>query len=146
MVIPYDIISRDLAHLVVSALKVSFERFNRVKNYGKSNKGVFALRLWENIQVGLTSFDQFILFAQSVRKLQWKLWYKLISLCMHYQSTIKFKFKSKQEKWHTKLSFCQNIVWHQTSSCKCSMCLYCVGKVSIIPSEKSLVTPDCFAP
>ena len=29
------------------------------------------------------------------------------------------------------LSFCQKIfLWHQTSSCKCSMCLHCVRKVS----------------
>ena len=29
------------------------------------------------------------------------------------------------------LSFCQNVLlWHQTSSCKCSMCLHCVRKVS----------------
>ena len=35
----------------------------------------------------------------------------------------------------TKLSFCQKLMfWHQTSSHKCSMCLYCVSKVS-----------DCFS-
>ena len=56
LVIPYDITSRDLAHLVVSALKVSFEGLNPVKSYGKSNMGVFTLRLWENIQVGLNFF------------------------------------------------------------------------------------------
>ena len=41
-------------------------------------------------------------------------------------------FKSKQEKManFTKLLFCQKIFfWHRTSSCKCSMSLYCVGKV-----------------
>ena len=41
-------------------------------------------------------------------------------------------FKSKQKKMaHFKrLLFCQKtIFWYQTSSCKCSMCLYCVGKV-----------------
>ena len=41
-------------------------------------------------------------------------------------------FKSKQEKMahFTKLLFCpQKSFWHQTSSCKCSMCLYFVGKV-----------------
>ena len=41
-------------------------------------------------------------------------------------------FKSKQEKMahFTKLLFCPNIFfWHQTSSCKCSKSLYCVGKV-----------------
>ena len=31
----------------------------------------------------------------------------------------------------TKLSFCQKLMfWHQTSSHKCSVCLYCVSKVS----------------
>ena len=31
----------------------------------------------------------------------------------------------------TKLSFCQTLIFcHQTSSHKCSMCLYCVSKVS----------------
>ena len=25
-----------------------------------------------------------VLYVQSLRKLQWKLWYKLISSCMHY--------------------------------------------------------------
>ena len=35
----------------------------------------------------------------------------------------------------TKVSFCQKLIfWHQTSSHKCSMCLYCVSKVS-----------DCFS-
>ena len=41
-------------------------------------------------------------------------------------------FKSKPEKMahFTKLLFCPKIFFgHQTSSCKCSMRLYCVGKV-----------------
>ena len=34
-------------------------------------------------------------------------------------------------KLFTQLSFCQKLIfWHQTSSCKYSMCLYCVCKVS----------------
>ena len=40
--------------------------------------------------------------------------------------------KSKQEKNGSfkKLLFCQKTYfWHQTSLCKCSMSLYCVGKV-----------------
>ena len=42
-------------------------------------------------------------------------------------------FNRKQEKMakFTKLSCCQKLIfWHQTSSHKCSMCLYCVSKVS----------------
>ena len=32
----------------------------------------------------------------------------------------------------TKLSFSQKLIfWHKTSSCKCSMCLYYVGKYQI---------------
>ena len=41
-------------------------------------------------------------------------------------------FKIKQEKngYFKKLLFCQKtFFWHQTSLCKCSMSLYCVGKV-----------------
>ena len=60
--------------------------------------------------------------------------YKLTSPCMHYLS------KSKQEKMakFTKLSFCQKLIfWHKTSSCKCSMCLYYVGKVSDSFSKSS---------
>ena len=41
-------------------------------------------------------------------------------------------FRSKQEKkWLISQScyFVQNIFWHQTSSCKCSVSQYCVGKV-----------------
>ena len=38
---------------------------------------------------------------------------------------------SKQEKLLLKLSFCPKLIfWHITSSSKCSMCLYYVGKVS----------------
>ena len=43
------------------------------------------------------------------------------------------KNKNLQEKMakFTKLSFCQKLIfWHKNSSCKCSMCLYYVGKVS----------------
>ena len=43
-----------------------------------------------------------------------------------------------------KLSFCQKLIfWHQPSSCKCSMCLHCVGKVSDqIVSAKAVVQVD----
>ena len=40
------------------------------------------------------------------------------------------KSSVKMAKFKT-LSFCQKVfLWHQTSSCKCSMCLHCVYKVS----------------
>ena len=61
-------------------------------------------------------------------------WYKLISSCMHYLSTNKILFKKQSIKKIAQfkmLSFCQKLIlWHQTSSCKCSMCLHCVCKVS----------------
>ena len=41
-------------------------------------------------------------------------------------------FKSKQEKngsFQKAVILLKNNFWHQTSSCKCSMSLYCVGKV-----------------
>ena len=39
--------------------------------------------------------------------------------------------KANKKKKFTKLSFCIKITFgHQTSSCKCSMCHYCVSKVS----------------
>ena len=38
----------------------------------------------------------------------------------------------------TNLLFCQKLIlWHKTSSCKCSMCLYYVGKVSDSFSKSS---------
>ena len=52
---------------------------------------------------------------------------------MYYLRTNKTlikKWSVKNSKFKT-LSFCQKIfLWHQTSSCKCSMCLHCVCKVS----------------
>ena len=47
----------------------------------------------------------------------------------------------------TKLSFCQQLIFrHQMSSCKCSMCLYYVGKVSdcfIISCDTSWLARVC---
>ena len=49
---------------------------------------------------------------------------------MHYLSKSKTSKQEKMAKF-TKLSFCQKLnFWHKTSSCKCSICLYYVGKVS----------------
>ena len=48
------------------------------------------------------------------------------------------KQTEKQMAKFTKLSFCQKIiVWHKTSSCKYSMGLYYVGKVSDSFSKSS---------
>ena len=63
--------------------------------------------------------------------------YKLTFPCMHYLSKSKTSKQEKMAKF-TKLSFCQKLIfWHKTSSCKCSMCLYFVGKVSDSFSKSS---------
>ena len=83
---------------------------------------------------------QLKLCMQSIRWLQLKLWYKLISLCMHYLSTIKTLTKKQSVKMakFEKLPFGQEVfLWHQPSSCKCSMCLHCVCKVSAGFSKSS---------
>ena len=58
-------------------------------------------------------------------------------LCMHYLSKSKTRKQENMAKF-TKLSFSQKIIfWHKTSSCKCSMCLYYVEKVSDSFSQSS---------
>ena len=52
------------------------------------------------------------------------------ALSEQYKTLIK-KQSVKKMAMFKMLSFCQNVIlWHQTSSCKCSMCLHCVCKVS----------------
>ena len=79
-------------------------------------------------------FNVSVLCRKSIRSLQSKLWYKLISPCMHYLSTNKTLIKKQSvKKWLSskRCHFVKKIFsWHQTSSCKCSMCLHCVCKVS----------------
>ena len=49
---------------------------------------------------------------------------------VHVLSENQQKPSVKMAKFKT-LSFCQKVfLWHQTSSCKCPMCLHCVFKVS----------------
>ena len=49
--------------------------------------------------------------------------------CMHKQNPY-LKANRKKMAHFKKLLFCQKtFFWHQTSLCKCSMSLYCVGKV-----------------
>ena len=56
---------------------------------------------------------------------------------MHYLSKSKTRKHEKMAKF-TKLSFSQKLIFlHKTSSCKCSMCLYYVGKVSDSFSQNS---------
>ena len=56
---------------------------------------------------------------------------------MHYLSKNKTRKQEKMAKF-TMLSFSQKLIfWYKTSSCKCSMCLYYVGKVSDSFSQNS---------
>ena len=61
--------------------------------------GDFALRLCENIRVGLNFFWPVYIVCAKCQKALVNTLVQADSLCMHYLSTIKFKFKSKQEKW-----------------------------------------------
>ena len=56
--------------------------------------------------------------------------YKLISLYMHKQNPY-LKANRKKMAHFKKLLFyfVKTFFWHQTSSCKCSMSLYCVDKI-----------------
>ena len=56
--------------------------------------------------------------------------FPVYALSKHKQNLYLKANRKKMVKF-TKLSFCQKMFfWHQTSSCKCSMSLQCVGKVS----------------
>ena len=82
-----------------------------------------------------------IIYMQSIRKLQLKIWYNFTSLCMHYLSKSKTSKQEKMAKF-ANLSFCHKIFfWHQTSSCKCSMCLIVYAKYQMT-SIKALVQVD----
>ena len=60
----------------------------------------------------------------------------IYKLSKHKQNPY-LKAKCKKLAKFTKLSFCQKLIfWHQTSSCKCSMCLYCAGKESRLFQQK----------
>ena len=87
-----------------------------------------------------------VLYMQSIRKLQYKLWYKMTSPCKHYLSTNN-TCKQEQTAKSTKLSFCQNILL-ATNFFKCSLCLHYVGKVSGGLSNSSgtscrIISPIC---
>ena len=63
--------------------------------------------------------------------------FPVYALPMHYLSKSKTSKQEKMAKF-TKLLFCQKLIfWHKPSSCKCSMCLYYVGKVSDSFSKSS---------
>ena len=47
----------------------------------------------------------------------------------YQQANPYLKANRKKMANFTKLLFCKKKNWHQTSSCKCSISLYCVGKV-----------------
>ena len=71
-----------------------------------------------------------ILWRQSIKVLNQKLWEKLIGPCMYYNNHHVENMHEKLSKF-SQLSFCQNCFFqHKISSCKCPMCLYCGVKVS----------------
>ena len=59
-----------------------------------------------------------ILLMQSIRNLQYKLWYKLISMYMHKQNPY-LKANRKKMAYFKKLLFCKKNIcfWHRTSLC-----------------------------
>ena len=52
------------------------------------------------------------------------------ALSEHSQTLIKKQSVKKMAKFKTLSLYQKVFLWHQTSSCKCSMWLYCVHKVS----------------
>ena len=61
-------------------------------------------------------------------------WFPHVALSKHKHNPYLIGNRKKMAKF-TKLSFCQKLIfWHQSSSHKCSICLYLVSKVS-----------DCFS-
>ena len=76
------------------------------------------------------NFPEYALSKQKQNK-------KTGNLSMHYLSKSKTRKQEKMAKF-TKLSFSQKLIfWHKTSSCKYSMCLYYVVKVSDSFSKSS---------
>ena len=67
---------------------------------------------------------------QSIKLLHQKLWLELIGPWRHHLYIYKHLIREKLSKFSL-LSFCQKLFFlNQTSSCICSMCLHCIGKVS----------------
>ena len=80
------------------------------------------------------------LCIENIRCQQLKQLYKLNSPFMHYLSTQDPYEAAKSEKIakFKMLSFCQKLFsLYQISSCKCSVCLHCVCKVSDANSKSS---------
>ena len=56
--------------------------------------------------------------------------FAVYALSKHKQNPCSKANRKKNALVYKAVILSKNIFWHQTSSCKCSMCLYCVGKVS----------------
>ena len=71
-----------------------------------------------------------ILLMKSIRNLQYK---AIVQVDFPVYAQAKSLFKSKQEKKGLISKSCyfvkKHFFWHEASSCKCSMSLYCVGKI-----------------
>ena len=71
------------------------------------------------------------LYRQSIKELDQKLWWKLISTWRHHQCIYKHLIREKLSKF-SQLSFCQKLFFlNQIHSCICSMCLHCIHRQSI---------------
>ena len=104
-------------------------RIQRPYKMAKFEKQLFNQKKFFGMTLLHAHLNISILLMQSIRNLQQKLWYKLISLYMHKQNPY-LKANRKKMAHFKKLLFCQKtFFWHQTSLCKCSMSPYCVGKV-----------------
>ena len=75
-------------------------------------------------------FNVSTLYWQSIKLLHQKLWLELIGPWRHHLCIYKSLIREKLSKF-SQLSFCQKLFFlNQTPSRICSMCLYCIGKVS----------------
>ena len=78
----------------------------------------------QHIYIGCTKYQK-----ASVKALV-RVDFTVYALSKHKQNPYIKANRKKMAKF-IKLSFChKNIFWHQTSACKCSMCLYYIGKIS----------------
>ena len=78
----------------------------------------------------LCMFNVSTLYWQSIKFVHQKLWWELIDPWRHHCCIYKHLTREKLSKFSL-LSFCQKLLFlNQTPSCICSMCLYCIGKVS----------------
>ena len=96
-------------------------------------------KLFNQIFFGMTLFHAHAQYIYIVNAKYQKPSVKaLVQVDFPVYAQAKSLFKSKQEKngsFQKAVILSKNVFWHQTSSCKCSMCLYCVGKYWIVSAQ-----------